>query len=114
MALRDLAGRQRLHAAELKCRRQDAGVAGQHHGQPNYLRQRPAGGDEAVPPHKHDPPGGQYLGKISALMGDVAKGIKSFKKGMSEDPDAEKVENKEDAVAEQAIDVTPETAKDKA
>jgi sec-independent protein translocase protein TatA len=27
-------------------------------------------------------------GKISDLMGDVAKGIKSFKKGMSENPDA--------------------------
>ena len=26
-------------------------------------------------------------GKISSLMGDVAKGIKSFKKGMSENPD---------------------------
>jgi sec-independent protein translocase protein TatA len=26
-------------------------------------------------------------GKISDLMGDVAKGIKSFKKGMSDDPD---------------------------
>lgn len=26
-------------------------------------------------------------GKISSLMGDVAKGIKSFKKGMSEEPD---------------------------
>ena len=25
-------------------------------------------------------------GKISSLMGDVAKGIKSFKKGMSSDP----------------------------
>ena len=25
-------------------------------------------------------------GKISSLMGDVAKGIKSFKKGMSTDP----------------------------
>ena len=68
MAQRDLAGRQRLHAAELQCCRQDAGVAGQHHGQPNDLRQRPAGGDEAVPPHQHDPPGGQYLGKISALI----------------------------------------------
>ena len=53
-------------------------------------------------------------GKISELMGDVAKGIKSFKKGMSEDPDAEKVEEKAEAVAEQAIDVTPEPAKDKA
>lgn len=28
-------------------------------------------------------------GKISDLMGDVAKGIKSFKKGMSEEPEAE-------------------------
>ena len=27
-------------------------------------------------------------GKISGVMGDVAKGIKSFKKGMSEDDDA--------------------------
>jgi sec-independent protein translocase protein TatA len=29
-------------------------------------------------------------GKISSIMGDVAKGIKSFKKGMSEDDEAEK------------------------
>ena len=28
-------------------------------------------------------------GKISSLMGDVAKGIKSFKKGMSDNPDSE-------------------------
>ncbi len=28
-------------------------------------------------------------GKISGLMGDVAKGIKSFKKGMAEDDDEE-------------------------
>ena len=27
-------------------------------------------------------------GKVSELMGDVAKGIKSFKKGMAEDDDA--------------------------
>ena len=26
------------------------------------------------------------IGKISSLMGDVAKGIKSFKKGMASDP----------------------------
>jgi len=26
-------------------------------------------------------------GKISSLMGDVAKGIKSFKKGMTDNPD---------------------------
>jgi len=27
-------------------------------------------------------------GKISDLMGDIAKGIKSFKKGMSDNPDS--------------------------
>ena len=32
-------------------------------------------------------------GKISSLMGDVAKGIKSFKKGMSDDTS---INNKED------------------
>ena len=30
-------------------------------------------------------------GKISDLMGDVAKGIKSFKKGLSEDPDSKSI-----------------------
>ena len=34
-------------------------------------------------------------GKISELMGDMAKGIKSFKKGMAEDPDEEKAEDRE-------------------
>ena len=29
-------------------------------------------------------------GKISELMGDVAKGIKSFKKGMAEDDESER------------------------
>ncbi|MEM9060787.1 MAG: twin-arginine translocase TatA/TatE family subunit [Pseudomonadota bacterium] len=53
-------------------------------------------------------------GKISALMGDVAKGIKSFKKGMAEDPDAAKVDEKDEETAKQTIDVTPEPAKDKA
>ncbi len=32
-------------------------------------------------------------GKISALMGDVAKGIKSFKKGMQEEPETEAAED---------------------
>lgn len=41
-------------------------------------------------------------GKISAIMGDVAKGITSFKKGLKEDPDADI-----DAAADDAIDVTP-------
>lgn len=40
-------------------------------------------------------------GKISAIMGDVAKGITSFKKGLKEDPDADT------NAAEEAIDVTP-------
>jgi len=40
-------------------------------------------------------------GKISAIMGDVAKGITSFKKGLKEDPDAD------DDAADEAIDVTP-------
>lgn len=44
-------------------------------------------------------------GKIPALMGDVAKGIKSFKKGMKEDPDED--EAKLEKKADEAIDVTP-------
>ena len=45
-------------------------------------------------------------GKISGLMGDVAKGIKSFKKGMAEEPEDEaaKVESRS---ADAAVDVTP-------
>tara|TARA_B100001996_G_scaffold129214_1_gene98139 strand:+ start:1465 stop:1662 length:198 start_codon:yes stop_codon:yes gene_type:complete len=37
-------------------------------------------------------------GKISSLMGDVAKGIKSFKKGMSSSDDSNQstVDNKKD------------------
>lgn len=34
-------------------------------------------------------------GKISDLMGDVAKGIKSFKKGISEDAEEEEKESAE-------------------
>ena len=48
-------------------------------------------------------------GKISALMGDVAKGIKSFKRGMAEDdtgPEPARVEHAQ--AREGAIDVTPE------
>ncbi|GMG82242.1 hypothetical protein LNKW23_14550 [Paralimibaculum aggregatum] len=47
-------------------------------------------------------------GKISALMGDVAKGIKSFKKGMAEDPDDDgKATKKVERGADDTIDVTP-------
>ncbi len=51
-------------------------------------------------------------GKISGLMGDVAKGIKSFKKGMAEDIDDDKDEVQKVAKAsDEAIDVTPTTKK---
>tara|TARA_X000001036_G_scaffold393565_1_gene393239 strand:- start:301 stop:498 length:198 start_codon:yes stop_codon:yes gene_type:complete len=33
-------------------------------------------------------------GKISSLMGDVAKGIKSFKRGMSDDASSDNENNK--------------------
>ncbi|WP_118132578.1 twin-arginine translocase TatA/TatE family subunit [Oceanicella sp. SM1341] len=49
-------------------------------------------------------------GKISGLMGDVAKGIKSFKKGMAEDPD-EQPQHQQVERSDKAVDVTP--AKDK-
>jgi sec-independent protein translocase protein TatA len=37
-------------------------------------------------------------GKISSIMGDVAKGIKSFKKGMAEDDEAAKKDEPPKAV----------------
>ncbi len=45
-------------------------------------------------------------GKVSALMGEVGKGITSFKKGLTEGK-----EELERAASEEALDVTP--AKDK-
>ncbi len=50
-------------------------------------------------------------GKISDMMGDVAKGIKSFKKGLADDEDtagAKSLESKaaEEAGAGKTIDVT--------
>jgi len=48
-------------------------------------------------------------GKISSLMGEVGKGITAFKKGVT-DGKAE-IEN---AAADEARDVTPESEKDKA
>jgi len=38
-------------------------------------------------------------GKVSDLMGDVAKGIKSFKKGMAEDDSAKALDQKAETVA---------------
>ncbi len=50
-------------------------------------------------------------GKIPQLMGDVAKGIKSFKKGMKEDLEDE-TEKLEEAPGE-TIDVTPKKEEEK-
>jgi len=36
-------------------------------------------------------------GRISSIMGDVAKGIKSFKKGLSDDGEEEKPEEQREA-----------------
>ncbi len=48
-------------------------------------------------------------GKVSSLMGEVGKGISSFKKGVNEG----KAEL-EAAAAEEAVDVTPAEKKDEA
>ena len=47
-------------------------------------------------------------GKISAIMGDFAKGIKSFRKGLQEEDKS--LDDRGDA----AMDVTPVEEKDKA
>ncbi len=47
-------------------------------------------------------------GKISSIMGDFAKGIKSFRKGLKDEDQA--VEDRSD----KAMDVTPVEDKDKA
>ena len=54
-------------------------------------------------------------GKISELMGDVAKGIKSFKKGMAEDAaEAEEEASKTiDAKAEEVVDTAKNETKSK-
>jgi sec-independent protein translocase protein TatA len=48
-------------------------------------------------------------GKISALMGDMAKGIKAFKRGMADD--AIEDQSKTERTADEAIDVTPSQQK---
>ena len=45
-------------------------------------------------------------GKISGVMGDFAKGIRAFRKGLSEDDDAKALDPGDDAV-----DVTPKKDK---
>lgn len=49
-------------------------------------------------------------GKISAMMGDFAKGIKSFRKGLQEEDEEKSLEARSD----EAMDVTPAEEKAKA
>ncbi len=60
-------------------------------------------------------------GKIPQLMSDVAKGIKSFKRGMKDDTEEQEQEQEEtkereqlDKAADEAIDVTPKKQQNKA
>tara|TARA_B100000963_G_scaffold355806_1_gene374757 strand:+ start:593 stop:811 length:219 start_codon:yes stop_codon:yes gene_type:complete len=48
-------------------------------------------------------------GKISSLMGEVGKGITSFKKGISEGK--QELDNTQNEVSESAKDITPEKDK---
>ena len=51
--------------------------------------------------------------RFSAMMGDVAKGLKSFKKGMSDDDEVTPQDRPGDQrpiLPQQPIDVTPRTA----
>jgi sec-independent protein translocase protein TatA len=48
-------------------------------------------------------------GKVSDLMGDVAKGIKSFKKGLADDPAAEAVAEAK-SIANDAVEGTKQAA----
>ncbi len=50
-------------------------------------------------------------GKISELMGDVAKGIKSFKKGLNEEDEVAKDDDKTiEHQAEKSAEVKPEAS----
>ncbi|MDZ4760628.1 MAG: twin-arginine translocase TatA/TatE family subunit [Alphaproteobacteria bacterium] len=51
-------------------------------------------------------------GKISAMMGDMAKGIKSFRKGMKDPEDADNAQPA--TMIGEPINVTPEKEKSKA
>ena len=46
-------------------------------------------------------------GKVSELMGDVAKGIKAFKKGMAEDEDATKAADAKPIADQTAAQAAP-------
>jgi len=59
-------------------------------------------------------------GKIPQLMGDMAKGIKSFKRGMKDDvddeaePESDKDREKLEKAGDETIDVTPNKEQNKA
>jgi sec-independent protein translocase protein TatA len=53
-------------------------------------------------------------GKISAMMGDMAKGIKSFRKGMKDNDDVDTSQTTSGALVNEPINVTPEKEKSKA
>ena len=52
-------------------------------------------------------------GKISGMMGDVAKGIKSFRKGMKDEADVDTSQTTSGALVNEPINVTPEKEKTK-
>lgn len=52
-------------------------------------------------------------GKISGMMSDMAKGIKSFRKGMKEGDDVDTSQTTSGALVSEPINVTPEKEKTK-
>jgi sec-independent protein translocase protein TatA len=53
-------------------------------------------------------------GKISAMMGDMAKGIRSFRKGMKENDEVDTSQTTSGALVNDPINVTPDKEKTKA
>jgi sec-independent protein translocase protein TatA len=53
-------------------------------------------------------------GKISAMMGDMAKGIKSFRRGLKESNETDTSQTTSGALMNEPIDVTPDKDKSKA
>ena len=53
-------------------------------------------------------------GKISGMMSDMAKGIKSFRKGMKDGDDVDTSQTTSGALVSEPINVTPEKEKTKA
>jgi sec-independent protein translocase protein TatA len=53
-------------------------------------------------------------GKISAMMSDMAKGIKSFRKGMKDNDEVDTSQTTSGALVNEPINVTPDKEKTKA